>query len=125
MLKKRWQIFFAVLIGIDRIQHLFWDEQELMRYYQKIDEFIGELMEDIDRGVDFLIVSDHGFQRVNKLFLCNSWLKKEGILSTRKENFFKKLMKNAGLKKSNIKRILAKIGFDVTSSWSICRFARC
>ena len=115
MLKKEWQLFFTVFIGTDRIQHLFWDDCELMRYYQKLDEYIGEFLEHIDENTDFLIVSDHGFQRIDKLLLCNSWLKNEGYLSIKKEGFLKDLMKRLGLRKRNIKKLLSTIGVDVTS----------
>ncbi len=50
---------------------------QLLESYRKIDEVLGDRMEEYD---DVLIVSDHGFKKVNRFFYINTWLKNRGYL---------------------------------------------
>lgn len=89
-LKKKKPVFFAIrLYGTDAFQHLYWkytypdyydvDTADAKRYgsmisdfYQKIDNFIGQLMK--VRNRNFVIVSDHGFHGYSRQEKQPSWL---------------------------------------------------
>jgi predicted AlkP superfamily phosphohydrolase/phosphomutase len=92
---QEWDYFHFVEIGLDRLQHGFWqfhDPQhvlyepdnshpEVIRdYYIYLDEQIGKLLELIDDDTVVLIVSDHGAQRLDGGYCVNEWLVREGLL---------------------------------------------
>ena len=114
MLKKEWQLFFSVLIGPDRIQHLFWSEENLLSYYKKIDNFLSDILAALDKNTTLVVISDHGFQKIDKVFYCNTWLMKEGYLKT-KETSLTNLLKKFGLTSESIIRLLRLMKVDVTT----------
>ena len=84
--------FMFTIIATDALQHLFWKhtvkthplysenkyEEEILKIYQKIDLFIGELFEMFKKSV-FLIVSDHGHDTLIKDIDLNRFLQKIGM----------------------------------------------
>lgn len=50
---------------------------QLLESYSKIDDVLGERMEEFD---DVLVVSDHGFKKIDTYFYINTWLKNRGYL---------------------------------------------
>ncbi len=82
----------------DRIQHMFWryledsgspadkpsKEEHIVNAiklsYKRMDDFLGRLMPKLGKNDLLMIVSDHGFNKVNRDFHLNSWLHKEGYL---------------------------------------------
>ena len=93
---KEWDYFQFVEIGLDRLQHGFWQfhdpqhvlyesgnpYQDVIRdYYLYLDEQIGKLLELLDDDTIVLVVSDHGAQRLDGGFCVNEWLVQEGLLA--------------------------------------------
>jgi len=99
--KYEWDLFCAVFVGIDRIQHWVWrftdskykfktDEEARFRniiysYYEYTDRVIGDILERLSEDDFFIINSDHGFCSSYNRFHLNNWLEKEGFLSFSKE----------------------------------------
>jgi predicted AlkP superfamily phosphohydrolase/phosphomutase len=94
--KEAWDYFQFVDIGLDRIQHGFWqyhDPQHVLYepdnpyqsvvsdYYLHLDEELGRILELLDAETNLLIVSDHGAQRLDGGFCVNEWLLREGLLA--------------------------------------------
>ncbi len=102
------QVFEAT----DRIQHMFWryfkdsgspaeaNSKEphivnaIYNVYKKMDDFLGKLYKKMDKDDLLMIVSDHGFNKVNRDFHLNSWLYKEGYIvlkegKTKSDKFYK------------------------------------
>jgi predicted AlkP superfamily phosphohydrolase/phosphomutase len=92
---KEWDYFHFVDIGLDRIQHGFWQYhdpqhvlyeqgnpyQDVIRdYYLYLDEQLGSILELLDDDTILLVLSDHGAQRLDGGFCVNEWLVKEGLL---------------------------------------------
>jgi predicted AlkP superfamily phosphohydrolase/phosphomutase len=90
-----WDYFQFVDIGLDRIQHGFWQfhdpqhvhyepensYQHVIRdYYLHLDEELGKILELLSDDTILLLVSDHGAQRLDGGFCVNEWLVKEGLL---------------------------------------------
>ncbi len=96
----------------DRIQHMFWrylsdsgspadkpsKEDHIVNAiklsYKRMDDFLGRLMPKLGKNDLLMIVSDHGFNKVNRDFHLNSWLHKEGYLvlkdgKTSSDKFYK------------------------------------
>jgi len=97
--KKPWDFFMMVEIGVDRMQHAYWKyfdkdhrgyragnsfETALFRYYQLIDEKIGEVLKIIPKDTVVFIVSDHGAKKMDGAFCINEWLIKEKYLVLKK-----------------------------------------
>lgn len=91
-------LIVQVFEATDRIQHMFWrylkdsgspadtpsKEDHIVNAvygsYKRMDDFLGKLLPKIGKDDLFMIVSDHGFNKVNRDFHLNSWLYKEGYL---------------------------------------------
>ena len=93
--KNDWDIFILVEIGLDRLQHAFWQFTDkksinfiadspyrnvLLKYYQHLDFEIGTLLKRFDENTDVVIVSDHGAKAFTGGFCINQWLIENGYL---------------------------------------------
>ena len=67
---ERWDFFHTHIMGSDRINHFLWEKMEqndpefapaFFKYYHRIDEYIGRLLDLLDESVPLMIFSDHGF----------------------------------------------------------------
>ena len=109
---KPWDLFFAVSVIPDRIQHIFWkyimpgspmyDSAEAVRLrpriidlYVRLDALLGRLMDRLDENTFMVMISDHGFTSLNKAIYVNNWLEKEGFLSVKASSTpIRKVMKS-------------------------------
>lgn len=95
MRTQDWDYLQYVSIGLDRIQHGFWEYHDsqhvkydpenryptvIRDYYRYLDGEIGKTLAELDEEVAVLILSDHGAQRLDGGFCVNEWLIKEGLL---------------------------------------------
>jgi predicted AlkP superfamily phosphohydrolase/phosphomutase len=93
-------LMVAVFVGMDRVSHRVWPEQErllaepesswgelerlLAAYYRSLDSVIGSLLEAAGPEATTLFVSDHGFGRgPDRKFRANAWLRDAGYLALR------------------------------------------
>lgn len=87
-LEKNWDFGFFVLNELDRVQHRFWDQKNiLLTHYQNIDRNLKKLLDSLERKNDeaiVLIVSDHGFGPNERSFFINEWLLRKGLLKVEK-----------------------------------------
>ncbi|MHC4532333.1 MAG: alkaline phosphatase family protein [Planctomycetota bacterium] len=84
-----WQIFMLIFTGTDRLMHFLWEAYEdknhkyydaFLNHFRKIDKAIGEISERLCEDDSLLILSDHGFERLDKEIYINFILQKEGFL---------------------------------------------
>jgi predicted AlkP superfamily phosphohydrolase/phosphomutase len=83
MREKKWDLFWVVFTGTDRIQHYYWKfmDPEDPRYdpqapeelrnaillmYQRLDEAVGKILAAVDDHTTVLVISDHGFGPANR-----------------------------------------------------------
>ncbi|MBL7156560.1 MAG: alkaline phosphatase family protein [Candidatus Omnitrophica bacterium] len=87
--KEEWDTFMFVFTGTDRLMHFLWDayedpdnefHEEFSSYFRRIDEVIGEIASKINENDTFLMLSDHGFEKLEKDVYVNRILKKAGFL---------------------------------------------
>lgn len=89
--KEPWDYFHLHIMETDRINHFLWEQWEnnhpqyaepFLKFYQTIDNFIGELDSKISRlpNTSFLIFSDHGFCTIKKEVYLNYYLLQKGWL---------------------------------------------
>lgn len=112
MKRDDWQLFSTVFQGTDHVSHMFWRlidpehpmydpvlaEQygdSILKVYQRADDLVGRVMNEIMRDGDNLIVmSDHGFQTWRKCVNLNRWLEDNGYLA-RNRNLLGSIMPSA------------------------------
>jgi predicted AlkP superfamily phosphohydrolase/phosphomutase len=87
-----WDVFGVVYSLPDRIQHLTWQyrnrrgEQDaelaaaITRAYERMDAMVGELADIAGPETTVVLLSDHGFGPMGKVFFINKWLYDEGYL---------------------------------------------
>ena len=87
--KSSWDVFVFVITGTDRLMHFLWGAYEdekhkyhdkFVRFFEKVDEAIGEIVSRIEDEDSLTIVSDHGFGPVYRSANINSYLKEGGYL---------------------------------------------
>jgi predicted AlkP superfamily pyrophosphatase or phosphodiesterase len=60
---KHYELVFGYTSGLDLIGHVAYAEPGLQRRaYEELDDFVGELRDDLRDGDELLLVSDHGLQ---------------------------------------------------------------
>lgn len=87
-LEEDWDFGFFVINELDRIQHRYWDQKDLLlEHYQNIDKELEKLLHKLDNRNDeikVIIVADHGFGPNKRIFLVNEWLASKGLLEVKK-----------------------------------------
>lgn len=66
-----WDVVMGVFVATDRVQHFFWHHENadvsspswkpLRELYQQLDDFLAQVLAQMDSHTNLLIVSDHGF----------------------------------------------------------------
>ena len=84
-----WKVFMFVFTGTDRLMHFLWNAYEdehhkshnsFLDHFKKVDEVIGEMVSGLNEEDLFIMLSDHGFERLDHDVYINSFLKQEGFL---------------------------------------------
>lgn len=71
MQSRTWDTLMAVFIATDRVQHIYWPDEDvplsddswapIRGVYQQIDSFLNDVLRLVDDNTTVLIISDHGF----------------------------------------------------------------
>ena len=89
-----WDTFMLVFTGVDRLAHFLWDayEDESHKYHpdfldhlHQIDGVVGEIVQWIEDDDSVMLLSDHGFELLEKEVYVNVALRQEGFLSFNRE----------------------------------------
>lgn len=97
--KEDWNFFQLHVMETDRINHFLlsrWEDgkepwaEGFIRWYRRLDGWIGilaqELIEELEKGTTTLVIlSDHGFCRVEAEIELNCWLRKNGYLKLKEK----------------------------------------
>ncbi|QDX41788.1 alkaline phosphatase family protein [Salarchaeum sp. JOR-1] len=86
-----WDLFFGVFMTTDRVNHFLYGDyaqdgeykEEFLDFYEKVDEYIGRLRDQLPDDVTLIVASDHGFQTEAYEVYLNTWLHAEGWLDFR------------------------------------------
>lgn len=89
----------------DKIQHNYWNGEEALDFWKKVDEQIERILE---RDINLILMSDHGFQKMDRFFFVNTWLEKEGYL--RRSTDMGDTIQKAGLNRDKIFAVVEKLG---------------
>ncbi len=107
LFERDWRLMFFVITETDRIQHLLWGEPEMREYLARLDGFLGEVLDRVQRdgSINLFVVSDHGFGPIEKLFYVNSFLRERGYLRLRRRAG-EKVLRALGLDREKLRGIL-------------------
>lgn len=87
LLNLDWDLFFVLFSGTDWLSHYVYDklltgtaEEIVWQFFAEIDQYIAKIYESTRDVANIFVLSDHGFQVVEKQFGINQWLAQEGLL---------------------------------------------
>lgn len=86
-----WDVLMPVFVAPDRLQHCLWQhldfsrpltriQQQIIGFYDFLDEVIGRIVAAVPEPKTVLVVSDHGFGPGERKVSLNGWLMREGYL---------------------------------------------
>lgn len=87
--KEEWDFFQTHIMETDRMNHFFWEHMEyndpkyadaFFKFYQRVDEVLGEVEAKVGEDVEFIVLSDHGFCTIKKEIYLNYYLQEAGLL---------------------------------------------
>jgi predicted AlkP superfamily phosphohydrolase/phosphomutase len=106
-----WDICMAHIQSTDVLQHPMWkyldkshpkydpEVNELVTgFYEQVDELLGDIIATAKKYVknlDIVLVSDHGFQRLDRKVFVDNWLNDLGYLRWQPPSAFERAMKRA------------------------------
>jgi len=86
LIKTKWDLFYFIITGTDRLHHFLFKANDdkshpyyndFINYYKRVDEIIGEITREMNnKGIPFIILSDHGFVKLKKEVYLSQYLKK-------------------------------------------------
>ncbi len=83
--EKPWDFTYFAFIGLDRLQHPFWEEVSSFHprtneYFSLLDSALGQIVDLLEPEDSLFIVSDHGFCGHSSYFDINEYLYSKGLL---------------------------------------------
>lgn len=127
-----WDFFMVVFRDTDDVSHGFWRYMDpthpryepdsafknaILKLYQKLDQYIGELIEIAGDDTNIIIMSDHGFGPLYKDVYLNEWLRQKGYLVTHEVKTQHKFLSRFGVTRSNVSRILRATHLGKVEKW--------
>lgn len=120
-----WDFLMVHVFETDKVQHDFWSymvEKErgekgrkiaeygdvIVNFFQKVDQMIGQLLDELEENVLIVLMSDHGFGSCYKIVQLNKWLYDNGFIKFKSTlpTIFKKSLYRSGLTANSIFEIL-------------------
>ncbi|TMT87282.1 hypothetical protein E2L06_12085 [Haloterrigena sp. H1] len=107
--EKDCDLVHTTLFATDTLQHRLWDRpQKLRAAYEHVDDLLADLLERDDAEA-VVLLSDHGFQKIDEIFLANQWLLDRGDLVI-EESETRDVLSSVGLTEERLKRLVGKLG---------------
>ena len=112
---KPWEMFFIAFTCTDRLQHFLWNQiismsPKCIRFYELLDDIVGDVLEMLDDNTTLLIASDHGFMSATKSFYINNFFKKSGLLEPRGSSKVKDVFAKLNISTTTIHKALKYTG---------------
>ena len=92
---------------VNVLQHFFWRDDVTKQAWEVIDEHIGEIQEEYPDATLYLM-SDHGCTDIDTMFYANSWLEREGYLTT--ETDASDTFAKFGINKQRVSKLANRLG---------------
>ncbi|MFA5994821.1 MAG: alkaline phosphatase family protein [Patescibacteria group bacterium] len=87
-LHEPWDFFFYLCSGTDWVGHVAYDKalyehyEPALRMWYIMDEFIGWVIQRMNKDTTLFVMSDHGFKTYQQQFFINRWLEENNYLTT-------------------------------------------
>lgn len=113
MLKEKpWDFCYLAYVCSDRLQHQLWEEATALdprtnRYYQSLDDALGQILAMLGPDDCLFVVSDHGFRGHSSYFDINEYFLQKGLLTLGEKS--QAARQKAG-RSSTIKRVANSLG---------------
>ncbi|MFW6153432.1 MAG: alkaline phosphatase family protein, partial [Halobacteriota archaeon] len=83
-----WDLFVGVFMTPDRVNHFLYGDylddgpfrEDFLAFYEQLDTYVGAIRSRLAEDVTLVIVSDHGFDRLEHEVQVNHWLEERGWL---------------------------------------------
>lgn len=109
-------LFLMHFFATDLVQHSLWDRvtdewDPRLEVFRVVDQVIGNILELAPENSSFIVISDHGFGPVERIFNVNNWLRKEGYLELKDSSkaWLKRGLSRLGLNQRSLKPLGEKI----------------
>jgi predicted AlkP superfamily phosphohydrolase/phosphomutase len=121
--------YMVVYMGIDQVQHFFWKYMDkthpahnpakakkygnvIEDHYKRIDNYVGDILNNINSDTVVIVLSDHGAGPVLKEVNLNFWLRTKGLQKIKKSNTseIRRWLLSQGFSIGRISIFLRKIG---------------
>jgi predicted AlkP superfamily phosphohydrolase/phosphomutase len=88
--REPWELAYLAFTGTDRLHHFLWGQWEdgeepwasdFLRYYREVDAGVAEIVERLPDGTEIILLSDHGFCRLDREVYVNRLLERDGWLT--------------------------------------------
>jgi predicted AlkP superfamily phosphohydrolase/phosphomutase len=88
--REECDLFYVAFTGTDRLHHFLWEQMErgeepwasrFHDYYAAVDASVGELVSRLPGDCLLVLLSDHGFCRLDQEVFVNRWLERDGWIA--------------------------------------------
>lgn len=88
--REPWDLAYLAFTGTDRLHHFLWGQWEdgeepwashFGRYYREVDAGVADIVERLPEGTEVILLSDHGFCRLEREVYLNRLLERDGWLT--------------------------------------------
>jgi predicted AlkP superfamily phosphohydrolase/phosphomutase len=85
--REQCDLFYVAFTGTDRLHHFLWEQMErgeepwaarFHDYYAAVDASVGEIVSRLPDDCLLVLLSDHGFCRLDQEVFVNRWLERDG-----------------------------------------------
>jgi predicted AlkP superfamily phosphohydrolase/phosphomutase len=122
-------LFVKVFTFTDRLLHHIWKyidpdsadydrdfHNQVIGLFQKLDTFLGELLQELDTDWTLIVMSDHGFGPIDRIMYVNNWLAQQGYIQFKEDvrSRLRLLMHRTGIGIHSIYSLTKKLSLDKT-----------
>jgi len=129
--RESWDLFMVVFRDVDTVSHKYWQDTDtsypahnperlarlgntILKHYQQIDSYLGQMLVSLDDNTSVMIVSDHGAGPLYAEISINRWLLDNGFLTLKRGtnwgDFYRATLRKLGLTRAGI---ISRLGWPL------------
>jgi len=108
MQDEKFDFLHLTIVYINVLHHFLWNHIEVRNTWRLIDSFLGKYLDD---DYNVIIMSDHGTNKINRVFSINTWLENNNFLYTKESS--SDILLKLGITQENMSKLLNT--FRITS----------
>lgn len=83
--EKDSDVYFTVFRLPDTMMHHCDKEEHMIEAYKEVDDYVGEILDEVDEDDNVFVFSDHGAVYAENRFFLNTWLRDNDFLTQKEE----------------------------------------